>query len=180
MYWKTNFNKIKQGCSGIVSDLDVTKACEVIQIPGMIMSKQEIIMSHVSQWPMRGLEMQLPWLSNQWGIGKNVLGWCMGDEVKNFGKDIMETQSSEYGFILYWPECRIDWIREATSWIRVSCVMENVLSIVFWLFFLFVAMKKKKRRAGKVSHVSYYFSWCNLSLRWHVENVVGNQYFFIL
>ena len=22
---------------------------------------------------------------------ENVLGWCMGDEVKNFGKDIMET-----------------------------------------------------------------------------------------
>ena len=34
------------------------------------------------------------------------------------------------------------WIKEATSWIRVSHVMENVLSIVFWLF-LFVAMKKK-------------------------------------
>ena len=47
MYWKTNFNKIKQGFSGIMSDLDVAKACEVIQIPGMIMSKWEIIMSHV-------------------------------------------------------------------------------------------------------------------------------------
>ena len=49
MYWRTNFNKIEQGCSSIMSDLDVVKACEVIQIPGKIMSKWEIIMSHVSQ-----------------------------------------------------------------------------------------------------------------------------------
>ena len=35
------------------------------------------------------------------------------------------------------------WIKEATGWIRVSCVMENVLSIMFWLF-LFVATKKKQ------------------------------------
>ena len=39
MYWKTNFNKIKQGCSSIMSDLDTPKAWEVIQIPGMIMRK---------------------------------------------------------------------------------------------------------------------------------------------
>ena len=31
----------------------------------------------------------------------------MGDEVKNFGKDISETRSAEYGFILYWPKCGI-------------------------------------------------------------------------
>ena len=49
MYWKTNFNKIEQVSSGIMNDLDGTKACEVIQIPGMIMSKWEIIMSHVSE-----------------------------------------------------------------------------------------------------------------------------------
>ena len=28
---------------------------------------------------------------------ENVLGQCMGDEVKNFGKDIREMQSGEYG-----------------------------------------------------------------------------------
>ena len=38
MYWKTNFNKIEQGFSSITSDLDIEKACKVIQIPGMIMS----------------------------------------------------------------------------------------------------------------------------------------------
>ena len=48
MYWKTNFNKIEQGFSSITSDLDIMKACEVIQIPGMIMGNWEIIMSHVS------------------------------------------------------------------------------------------------------------------------------------
>ena len=45
-----------QGLGGVVSDLDVMKACKAIQIPGMIISKDEIIMSHVSWWPMRWLE----------------------------------------------------------------------------------------------------------------------------
>ena len=49
MYCKTNFNKIKQGCCGITNDLDVAKACKIIQIPEMITSKREIIMTHVSQ-----------------------------------------------------------------------------------------------------------------------------------
>ena len=30
MYWKVNFNKIEQGFSGITSDLDVMKACKVM------------------------------------------------------------------------------------------------------------------------------------------------------
>ena len=38
--------------------------------------------------------------------GKNWLGWCMGAEVKNLGKDVMETQSGEYGFILYRLKCK--------------------------------------------------------------------------
>ena len=38
---------------------------------------------------------------------ENGLGWCVGAEVKNLGKDIMETQSGEYGFILYWPKCKV-------------------------------------------------------------------------
>ena len=62
---------------------------------------------------------------------ENVLGWCMGDEVKNFGRDIMETHSSEYGFILYWPKCKVFWIKEATSWISVSCVMWDILFTMF-------------------------------------------------
>ena len=38
---------------------------------------------------------------------ENGLGWCMGAEVKNLGKYIMETRSGEYGFILYWPKCEV-------------------------------------------------------------------------
>ena len=50
----------------------------------------------------------------------------MGGKVKNFGKDVMETQSGEYGFILYWPRCGIVWIKEATGWIRVPCVKRKM------------------------------------------------------
>ena len=38
---------------------------------------------------------------------ESVLGWHVGAEVKNFGKDIMETHSGEYGFILHWPKCKV-------------------------------------------------------------------------
>ena len=30
MYWEINFNKIKQGFVGIMSDLDIAKACTVM------------------------------------------------------------------------------------------------------------------------------------------------------
>ena len=36
---------------------------------------------------------------------RNGLGWCKGVEVKNVVKDVMETQSCEYGFILKWINC---------------------------------------------------------------------------
>ena len=39
----------------VASDLDVMKVCKVIQIPGMLISKDKIIMSHMSWWPMRKL-----------------------------------------------------------------------------------------------------------------------------
>ena len=42
-----------------MSDLDVVKACEAIQVPGMKISKEKIINSHVSWWPMRGPEKQV-------------------------------------------------------------------------------------------------------------------------
>ena len=41
-YYKIFFNKIKQGLGSLASDLDIMKACKVIQIPGMIISKWEI------------------------------------------------------------------------------------------------------------------------------------------
>ena len=36
---------------------------------------------------------------------KNVLGQCLGDEVKNFGKDVMATWSGKEGLIYQWPNC---------------------------------------------------------------------------
>ena len=54
---------------------------------------------------------------------ENRLGWCMGVEVKNFVKDVMETWSCQYGFILYWAKCEVFWIKEATGWMSVLCVM---------------------------------------------------------
>ena len=94
---------------------------------------------------------------------ENVLGWCISDEMKNFGKDVMETCSGEYGFILYWPNAEMFWIKEETSWVRVSGMMGNVLFTVFWLFY--VCSYKEKTKTGrviKVSHVLYYSSWCDL------------------
>ena len=63
-YYKIYFDKIEQGLGGVASDLDVAKVCEAIQVPRMIISKEEIIMSHVSQWPMRGPERRSLQLEN--------------------------------------------------------------------------------------------------------------------
>ena len=38
---------------------------------------------------------------------ENGLGWYLDAEVKNLPKDIMETQSGGYDFILYWPKCKV-------------------------------------------------------------------------
>ena len=118
---------------------------------------------------------------------ENVLGWCMGDEMKNFGKDIMETHSSEHGFILYWPNCGMFWIKEATGWIKVSCMMGNVLFTVVWLFFFLFFFfgcsfkEKTKTRVIEVSHVLYYSSWCDLFFEVVcVKNVAVNQVIFYL
>ena len=47
-YYKIFFNKIEQGLGSLASDLDIAKACKAIQILGIIISKWELIMSHVS------------------------------------------------------------------------------------------------------------------------------------
>ena len=95
---------------------------------------------------------------------ENVLGWCMGDEVKILAKTSWKLKVvSMVLFCIGW-NVELFWIKEATGWIRVLCVMENVLSIVFWLFVFFCSYKEKTEwRVGKVSHVSYYSSWCILS-----------------
>ena len=65
------------------------------------------------------------------------LGWCMGAEVKNLGKDVMETCGGEYGFILYWLKCKMCCIEEVTSWINMSCAIGNTLFTIYWLFFCY-------------------------------------------
>ena len=49
----------------------------------------------------------------------------------------METQSGEYGFILYWMKCKLHCIKVVTGWINVSCAMGNILFTMFWLFLVF-------------------------------------------
>ena len=45
MYWKINFNKIEQGFISIMSDLDIAKACEVIN-SWNDNEQRKIIMNH--------------------------------------------------------------------------------------------------------------------------------------
>ena len=47
----------------------------------------------------------------------------MGAKVKKIVKDVMETQSCEYGFILYWTNHRYYGSKEATGLISVLCVV---------------------------------------------------------
>ena len=44
------------------------------------------------------------------GNRENVLGCGLGDEVKKFGKDVMETRSGECGFICYWSKYINIWV----------------------------------------------------------------------
>ena len=46
MYWKINFNKIEQGFIGIMSDLVIVKACEVMDFWNDN-EQWEIIMNHM-------------------------------------------------------------------------------------------------------------------------------------
>ena len=134
MYGKRNYNKIKQGFIGIMSDLDVMKACEVTNSwkdNEQVGNDNEpcVLVTNERAWNA----VTVAWTPMSDKV--NVLGWCVGAEVKNFGQDVMETHSGEYGFILYWPKCKMHWIKGATGWISVLCVMWNILFTMFWLFF---------------------------------------------
>ena len=133
MYWKINFNKIKQGFISITSDLVIMKACKAMtswndneqvgndnEPCGLVTNERTWNAVTMAQQPMSDRE-------SGWG-------WCMGTEVKNFGKDVMETCGGEYGFIWYWPKCKMCCM-EVTGWINVSCAMGNTLFTMFWLFF---------------------------------------------
>ena len=59
-------------------------------------------------------------LGNQWANRRNGLGWGEGAEVKNFVKDVMETQSCEYGFILKRINCIYYAYKEVIS-LKIVC-----------------------------------------------------------
>ena len=94
-----------------MSDLVIERHVRLL-IPGMIMSSSEFIISSRSQCPIEMLESRSlhrvnwgNWVAVVWepmSDKGNGLGWCKGIEVKNFVKDVMETWSCEYGFILNW------------------------------------------------------------------------------
>ena len=64
-----------------------------------------------------------------WGMG-------LGDEAKKFGKDVMETQSSQYGFIYYCSKYKNVWVKEAASWIRVPNVKWRMSYLQFVVIFV--------------------------------------------
>ena len=65
-----------------------------------------------------------------------MLGNGLGDEVKQFCKDVMETWSGEYGFICYWSEHENVWVKEAAGWIRVPCVKWRMSCLQFVVIFV--------------------------------------------
>ena len=56
-------------------------------------------MSHVDWWPMGGQKNSVIVAWQPMRDRENRSGQCIGAEVKKFVKDVMETQSCEYGFI---------------------------------------------------------------------------------
>ena len=133
---KIIFNKIKQGLIYILGDLVIERHVRLL-IPGMIMSSGEFIMSCRSWCPIEMPEnMSLHrvnwgnWVAVAWepmSDKGNGLGWCKGIKVKNFIKNVMETQSCEYGFILNWISGRNYGSQKATSVIIVLCKVEHVV-----------------------------------------------------
>ena len=57
-------------------------------------------MSHVNGWPMGRLLNLVIMAWQPTRDRKNRSGWCIGTKVEKFVKDVIETQSCEYGFIL--------------------------------------------------------------------------------
>ena len=52
---------------------------------------------------------------------ENRSGRCLGGEVKNFVKDVMETRSCEYGFILKWKNCGY-YAFNGGDWFEIVCI----------------------------------------------------------
>ena len=62
---------------------------------------------------------------------RNGLEQCKGTKVKNVVKDVMETQTCEYGFILKWVNCIYYEYKDVISlkfvWRRVNHAVDNQL-----------------------------------------------------
>ena len=63
--------------------------------------------------------------------------------MKKIGKDVMETQSGECGFICYWSKYKNVWVKEVASLIRMPCVKWR-MSYLQFVVILFVAKKQKR------------------------------------
>ena len=64
------------------------------------------------------------WVAEAWEPmcnRRNGLGWGKGTEAKHFVKDVMETQSCEYGFILRWINCSYYVYKEVIS-LKIVCI----------------------------------------------------------
>ena len=67
---------------------------------------------------------------------RNGLGWCEGAKVKYFVKDVMETQSCEYGFILKWINCVYYAYKEVISLKIVCGRVDHLLWIISYSVFV--------------------------------------------
>ena len=98
------------------------------------------------------------------------LGWHMGGLVKNVCKDVMETCCGEYGFILYWPKCKMHCKKEVTSWINVSCAMGILCLQCIGYFFVVVCSERKRENKENAKQVICCTTALGViySLRWYV------------
>ena len=83
---------------------------------------------------LQGGKLEKNWVAKAWepmSDRRNGLGWGKGTKAKNFVKDVMETRSCEYGFILKWINHIYYAYKEVVSLkivcIRVDCAVDNQL-----------------------------------------------------
>ena len=67
---------------------------------------------------------------------------------EKFGKDLMETQSGEYGSICYWSKYENVWVKEATGWIRGPGMKWRMSYLQFVVVFVCSYETKEKKQAG--------------------------------
>ena len=113
-------------------------------------NQQGIINNHVWWWPMRGPEKQSLQLGNQWGVGEMCQGmaWWWGE--KFWLKDVMETRSSECGFVCNQSKYENIWVKGLLVWQR--CHVGKGERLTYSLC-LSVCSKEKKTSSLGGGHV---------------------------